>query len=186
MGQERSRDHGRSPDGSPQISSFGILQSDANSLKEPRTTDVRCSLYLSPFLATGCFACHNARLGSVGLNLETCATPESAIKDKEKWEQILQNLQSGEMRPPGARRPTPAEVDAVTSWIEGEFNRADSTIKPAAGRVTARRLDRADYNNTVHDLLGVDFQPAGDFPQDDSGYGRSLDWGKCSFSQPSS
>jgi Protein of unknown function (DUF1587) len=37
--------------------------------------------------------------------------------------------------------------------------------------VTARRLNRSEYNNTVKDLLGVDFRPADDFPQDDSGYG---------------
>jgi hypothetical protein len=39
------------------------------------------------------------------------------------------------------------------------------------GRVTARRLNRAEYNNTVRDLLGVDLRPADDFPQDDAGYG---------------
>jgi hypothetical protein len=44
-------------------------------------------------------------------------------------------------------------------------------IKPDPGRVTARRLNRAEYNHTVRDLLGVDLRPADDFPQDDSGYG---------------
>jgi hypothetical protein len=39
------------------------------------------------------------------------------------------------------------------------------------GRVTARRLNRNEYNNTIRDLLGVDVRPADDFPQDDSGYG---------------
>jgi hypothetical protein len=39
------------------------------------------------------------------------------------------------------------------------------------GRVTAHRLNRAEYNNAIRDLLGVHFQPADDFPQDDSGYG---------------
>jgi hypothetical protein len=37
--------------------------------------------------------------------------------------------------------------------------------------VTARRLNRAEYNNTIRDLLGVDLRPADDFPGDDSGYG---------------
>ncbi len=32
-------------------------------------------------------------------------------------------------------------------------------------------MNRAEYNNAVRDLLGIDFQPAADFPQDDSGYG---------------
>ncbi len=39
------------------------------------------------------------------------------------------------------------------------------------GRVTARRLNRYEYNNTIRDLLAVDFEPAADFPADDSGYG---------------
>ena len=39
------------------------------------------------------------------------------------------------------------------------------------GRVTLRRLNRTEYNNTIRDLIGVDFKPAGDFPADDVGYG---------------
>jgi Protein of unknown function (DUF1587) len=42
---------------------------------------------------------------------------------------------------------------------------------PDPGRVTIRRLNRAEYNNTVRDLLGIDFHPADDFPNDDMGYG---------------
>jgi hypothetical protein len=42
---------------------------------------------------------------------------------------------------------------------------------PAPGRITARRLNRSEYNNTVRDLLGVTFRPADDFPQDDSSHG---------------
>ncbi len=39
------------------------------------------------------------------------------------------------------------------------------------GRVTIRRLNRVEYNNTIRDLVGVDFKPAADFPNDDVGYG---------------
>jgi hypothetical protein len=46
---------------------------------------------------------------------------------------------------------------------------AAHTVDP--GRVTARRLNRSEYNYTLRDLLGIHFQPADDFPQDDSGYG---------------
>jgi hypothetical protein len=37
--------------------------------------------------------------------------------------------------------------------------------------VTARRLNRVEYNNTIRDLLGVAARPADEFPVDDSGYG---------------
>jgi len=36
---------------------------------------------------------------------------------------------------------------------------------------TAHRLNRYEYNATIRDLLAVPFQPAADFPIDDSGYG---------------
>lgn len=71
----------------------------------------------------------------------------------------------------GRPHPNKAELKAVIRWIKSEFQQADRMFKPNPGRVTARRLNRAEYNNTVRDLLGVDLRPADDFPQDDSGYG---------------
>ena len=124
-----------------------------------------------PFLIENCSACHNARLKSGELNLEQYKTAASILQERETWELALQKLQTGEMPPKGAPRPDAAELKAVIGWIEREFERADRLAKPDPGRVTARRLNRAEYNNTVRDLLGVNFRPADDFPQDDSGYG---------------
>src|SRR5262249_24736470 len=39
------------------------------------------------------------------------------------------------------------------------------------GRPTIRRLNRSEYNNSIRDLIGVDFKPAENFPSDDVGYG---------------
>src|SRR6185503_3075509 len=47
----------------------------------------------------------------------------------------------------------------------------DRTAKPDPGRVTVRRLNRTEYNNTIRDLIGIDFDPAEDFPADDVGHG---------------
>ena len=55
--------------------------------------------------------------------------------------------------------------------MDAQILRADRTTPTDPGRVTIRRLNRTEYNNTVRDLLGVDLKPADDFPQDDSGYG---------------
>src|SRR5258708_19282233 len=66
----------------------------------------------------------------------------------------------------------PAEQTApVTGWFETQFARLDRNMKPDPGRVTARRLNRVEYNSAIRELLGVDFKPASDFPADDSGYG---------------
>ena len=59
----------------------------------------------------------------------------------------------------------------MARWLTDELARIDRVTPRDPGRITARRLNRAEYNNTVRDLLGVDLRPGDDFPQDDSGYG---------------
>src|SRR5205807_3136117 len=59
----------------------------------------------------------------------------------------------------------------VTRWFGLQFARRERNLNPDSGRITARRRNRVEYNNTIRDLLGVDFKPAADFPADDSGYG---------------
>src|SRR5207249_614593 len=68
-------------------------------------------------------------------------------------------------------QPTKEEREFVVAWISNSLTRLDCTSPKDPGRVTIRRLNRAEYNNTIRDLVGVDFKPADDFPADDVGYG---------------
>lgn len=126
---------------------------------------------IKPFLVENCIGCHNSQSKSGGLNLDSFQDAASVTQNREVWEHILVRLQTGQMPPKGMPRPDQARIEGVTRWIEQEFARADRLVKPDPGRVTARRLNRAEYNNTVRDLLGVDIEPANDFPQDDSAHG---------------
>lgn len=126
---------------------------------------------IQEFFATNCHVCHNADLKSGGLNLEQFQNEADFMKARDTWERVLQKVRTGEMPPKGMPRPNPQELQSVIGWIERELDRADRLANPDPGRVTARRLNRAEYNNTVRDLLGVDINPADAFPQDDSGYG---------------
>src|SRR5947208_677603 len=126
---------------------------------------------IQPFMAKNCYGCHNPNLKTADLDLQSFKTVESVANDNATWTKVLQKIQSGEMPPKGLPRPDQQQVTAVTKWIESEFNREDKLVKPDPGRITARRLNRAEYNNTVRDLLGVDFHPADDFPPDDTGFG---------------
>jgi hypothetical protein len=126
---------------------------------------------IDPFLKSNCVLCHNAKLKVGGLTLEGYRDAKSALKDRELWEKVVQKLRTGQMPPKGMPVPPAEEISSVTGWFETQFARLDRDMKPDPGRVTARRLNRVEYNNTVRDLLGVDFKPASDFPADDSGYG---------------
>ena len=51
------------------------------------------------------------------------------------------------------------------------FDLIDQNTKPDPGRVTAWRINKIEYRNTVRDWLGVDFDPTESFPADNIGYG---------------
>ncbi len=106
-----------------------------------------------------------------GLNFEAFSDARTAREDPHAWERIRRMLGEGRMPPEGRPRPSTGETGAVLEWIDAELERMGRDRPPDPGRVTARRLNRAEYNNTIRDLLGVDFRPADDFPTDDTGYG---------------
>jgi hypothetical protein len=126
---------------------------------------------VQPFVAQYCYTCHNQEAASGGLNLQIYQSSKSFVNGRETWELVLQKLKGGEMPPPVVPRPPADRIGAVSSWLESEFARQDEAVPVNPGRVTARRLNRYEYNATVHDLLGVNFQPADDFPADDFSYG---------------
>ena len=105
------------------------------------------------------------------MNFDAHTNLRAVLRDRGTWERVIQTVRSGEM-PPKKRKAQPdTEVRThLVGWIERTLFPIDPS-RPDPGRVTLRRLNRVEYNNTVRDLFGVDFQPADDFPQDDVGYG---------------
>ena len=143
-----------------------------------RHTIILCSLSSltaaePPFslLRQSCSPCHNEKLASGGLNITGFTDPASITTSRDGWERILTKLRAGEMPPEGAPRPSEEQLTALINFVQGEFDRADRAAKPDPGRVTARRLNRVEYANTIRDLLGVHFVAQEEFPADDSGYG---------------
>lgn len=126
---------------------------------------------VQPLLAKHCNVCHSGKAKIANLDLERFRSAEAVLAEQELWEKVARKMRSGEMPPKGQPAPSRAEVDRVLQWLTDEYARYDRSVKPDPGRITARRLNRAEYNNTVRDLLGVDIRPADVFPVDDSGYG---------------
>jgi hypothetical protein len=93
------------------------------------------------------------------------------LADQEVWDKIAKKVRSGEMPPKGMPVPAAAETKALLDWLHAEYTKFDQSGKHDPGRITARRLNRAEYNNSIRDLTGLDLRPADQFPPDDSGYG---------------
>jgi hypothetical protein len=125
---------------------------------------------VKPVFTKTCYPCHNDRLASGSVNLVPY-NAASIAEHREEWEKILQKIRTGEMPPKGMPKPSQEQLNGILSFVTGEFERADRNVKPDPGRVTARRLNRTEYRNTIRDLLGVDFQAEKNFPTDDSGEG---------------
>jgi mono/diheme cytochrome c family protein len=124
-----------------------------------------------PFLAENCFTCHGNKKQENSLNLQSFESLTSLVAERDEWEEVIGRLRRGEMPPLEEEQPSEEARAAVVSWLTKELEHIDATTPPDPGRVTARRLNRNEYNNTIKELLGVDTRPADDFPQDDAGYG---------------
>jgi hypothetical protein len=126
---------------------------------------------VKPLLQNYCYKCHGGTKKKGDVVLDTFTSATAAAKSPKVWESVLENLQSGAMPPDDEdKQPTLAERERLIEWVQTTVLATDPN-HPDPGRVTLRRLNRIEYNNTIRDLVGVKFEAGADFPADDSGYG---------------
>jgi hypothetical protein len=124
-----------------------------------------------PLLSKYCVSCHGMTKPKGGLNLAGFQDERSARSKRKTWERVLEYVEGGVMPPEVRPQPSREEAGRLTQWIKVALKPDDCGRTFDPGRVTIRRLNRAEYNNTIRDLVGIDFRPADDFPSDDVGYG---------------
>src|SRR5688572_9062816 len=125
---------------------------------------------VSPILRQRCYDCHGDGSKKGGLAFDELTTPRHLVHNPELWLKVLRNTRSHIMPPPGETPLNDAEQRVLEQWIvTGAFGL--DPAKPDPGRVTVRRLNRAEYRNTLRDLIGVDFNAEALLPPDDVGYG---------------
>ncbi|RYD31179.1 MAG: DUF1592 domain-containing protein, partial [Verrucomicrobiaceae bacterium] len=134
-------------------------------------SSLRFTQEVLPLMQKYCWDCHGDGADKGEVNFDKYTSPERVMADRKIWAGVAFHVSQWTM-PPAKRsdQPTPQERDLLTRYIDQLLNPVDPT-RPDPGRVTIRRLNRVEYNNTVRDLLNVDLKPADDFPEDDTGYG---------------
>ena len=114
-----------------------------------------------------CVTCHNGRLRTAGLELDT-ADPAAVARDGHIWEEVARKLRIGAMPPAGRPRPGRNDALALVSYLETALDHA-AAGSPRVGRTeTFHRLNRAEYRNAVRDLLQVDVDVSELLPADDA------------------
>lgn len=123
-----------------------------------------------PILKSHCFACHGNGASEGNLVLDAFHSNAEAQQKPVVWWNVLKNVRAGVMPPPGEDRLTDEERDVLARWVKfGAFQTDPEDVDP--GRAPVRRLNRAEYGNTVSDLMGIPFDASLLFPPDDSGFG---------------
>jgi len=143
-----------------------VFGDDATSHPSNRLTVDRLA-----FVNKHCAACHGDTDPKADLNLASDRDDAAVIKRRSTWENALEMVANGQMPPPEKPRPEQAETDKFVAVMHEVFEYADLHANPDPGRVTVRRLNRTEYNNTIRDLMFIDFNAAEDFPSDDIGHG---------------
>jgi Protein of unknown function (DUF1592)/Protein of unknown function (DUF1588)/Protein of unknown function (DUF1585)/Protein of unknown function (DUF1587)/Protein of unknown function (DUF1595)/Ca-dependent carbohydrate-binding module xylan-binding/Planctomycete cytochrome C len=133
--------------------------------------DVTFRAAVMPVLTKYCVGCHGPTKPKAGLNLAAFQDEKTARTNRKAWGRVKEYVEGGLMPPDDRPQPSREEVGLLTQWIKSTALAEDCGRTFDPGRVTIRRLNRAEYNNTIRDLVGVDFHPADDFPSDDVGYG---------------
>jgi len=123
-----------------------------------------------PFVESHCVSCHGADKQKGNLALHTVRDDLALLRARKQWREVVRRVEAGEMPPDDKPQPTDAERNAFVASVNAVFSAANNA-RPDPGRLTVRRLNRTEYNNTIRDLLHVDFKPAEDFPSDDVGFG---------------
>ncbi len=117
-----------------------------------------------------CTACHNARMKSGALALDSL-DPDKVSHNPAAWERVVRRLSGRYMPPVGLPRPDEDTYKAVLASLESSLDGA-AAAKANPGRTdTFRRLNRTEYRNAIRDLLALDVDVSSLLPADESSHG---------------
>jgi len=116
-----------------------------------------------------CVTCHNERLKTGGLSLDTVDVSNPAAA-ADVWERAVRKMRVGMMPPQGAPHPDADTQASLLTYLTTSLDRA-ALAHPNPGRPLVHRLNRAEYGNAIRDLLDLDVDASSMLPPDDAAYG---------------
>ena len=128
---------------------------------------------IAPFVTNYCTDCHGDKVRKGGLSFRSALKNPGAPDFRKRWKQSAANLKAHDMPPEDAKKqPTAEEVQIFGDWV-AEMKHL-SPKDP--GTFVLRRLNKVEYGNTLHDLLGSDPGVARELPDEvfGAGYLNSL------------
>jgi len=121
---------------------------------------------LVEFFDLNCYECHNEVDRKGELDLESLAFDPDNHANLDLWAFIHDRVRDGEMPPPEDSLVEPQERAEFLNRFENILHDISREEIVAEGRVKYRRLSRIEYQNTIHELLGVNIPIIERLPED--------------------
>lgn len=121
------------------------------------------------FLNDYCISCHGPDKQKAERRFDQLALPASTAGHVIDLQDIIDQLNLGEMPPKKSKQPTDAERSAMVAALTEAVAQARSALRSTGGQTVLRRLNKREYLNTVGDLFALDmrlFDPTTKFPRD--------------------
>ncbi|MDG2170678.1 MAG: DUF1587 domain-containing protein, partial [Opitutales bacterium] len=118
------------------------------------------------FIDLNCFDCHNEVDKEGGLDLENAKFDPNDLGSMNQWTLMFDRVKDGEMPPEEDMQPPADEKSDFIAALGETLHEVSTKQQQEVGRVRSRRLNRAEYEKTVQDLLGVDIPLSGLIPED--------------------
>ena len=114
-----------------------------------------------------CTSCHNEAEKKGGVNLDVFDFVVHVVRRGELFEKVIESVEMGAMPP--SNRPAMSSRDR-DSLVLGLRRILDNALtEPDPGEAIMRRLSHREYQYTIKDLVGIDFDARSFFPSEGSG-----------------
>ena len=129
-------------------------------------TDPSFKKEVVPFFEEHCIRCHGPEKSKGQISLHTLDGDLSTGRELERWEDVLEMLESGEMPPEDEEQPSQTKRMLIADWINSGLHDYVKEASEVEVATTTRRLTNFEYQNTMRDLLGFELELAKDLPVD--------------------
>jgi mono/diheme cytochrome c family protein len=132
----------------------------------------------SDFVVQHCADCHNKQTAEGDFRIDLLGTDLADELNHKRWARVLARVENGEMPPASlVDRPADDETANALQALKLAFYEHAQADRDNGGRVRTRRLNRLEYENTVHQLLAIQTPLQDLLPEDDlaDGFSNSAD-----------
>ena len=119
------------------------------------------------FLKNYCFKCHGPEKQEAHRRFDQLLPAITKLEELESWQEILDQLNLGDMPPEKEKQPAKTEVLAVTKNITESIAEAHPRLAGKGQHTALRRMNSWEYRHTIGDLLGLNisaWNPTENFP----------------------